>query len=390
MRTDCRRQFQVWADTTAFAECRSRAVPLAVVLFGGLVALPSAESIAWGQARPTPAIRIRSAIVCTTCRIEVASPSITLVGTPAHDVAPTPTVLAIDHAGRLIAPRGANGIPMVFSRTGHLLAEIGRTGDGPGEYRFPTLATFGPSDSAAIVDVRAARITVLTPDLRFARSFHLDSSTLSALEWLPNGGFVLAAAIRTPQRVGHAMHLLDPSGSIIASLGEGDAVVGPRTPDRNRLLQAVGTGFYAVDALTTIRVEYWENMTLRRRWQVDSPFFPDQPPPGDKRPFASRLTSFHVDDHGILFLLTSVPRPNWRDGVKSRQENGQEVFDIVDREKLISTVVEAIDLTSGQVLARLRTDRVLQGFLKGGYAYRHQTSDAGQSRYLISRVRLVR
>ena len=62
------------------------------------------------------------------------------------------------------------GMPQRFDSTGQYLGEIGRSGEGPGEYAAAMVGTGLPGDSLLILDVRLARASVLGPDLEFARA----------------------------------------------------------------------------------------------------------------------------------------------------------------------------------------------------------------------------
>ena len=344
-------------------------------------------TIAAGQPAGVPSIRIASTMSCKQCRLRLEPASIQLVGPEGQDVSPRPTYLFASPTGRMITPRGSEGLPLVFSAAGRFEWQLGRIGGGPGEYRNPVLAAFGPADSIAVLDGGTGRISILSKDLRFVRSFRVDGQP-SAFEWLRDGAFVVAADVRTAGGIGYPLHILGPDGKVIKNLGTEEGPVGSKTPFRNRLLAKTSNGFYLADAVNRITVEYWEGLRLSRRWEIDSPFFPDDGAADTKRPFGTRLTSIFLDSNGVLFLLTTVPRPRWRDGIRSHIQDGEEIIEIVDRDKMMKTVIEAVDLKTGQNLARLETDHVIQGFISGGYTYRHVVSEDGVAKYELRKLRL--
>ena len=68
-----------------------------------------------------------------------------------------------DSGDIIVADRSA---PMIraFDRTGKLLWSTGRSGNGPGEFLFPTRIAIAPDRSVAVIDMRQRRHTRLTKD----------------------------------------------------------------------------------------------------------------------------------------------------------------------------------------------------------------------------------
>ena len=102
-------------------------------------------------------------------------------------------VAVTDSGDIVVADRSA---PMIraFDRTGRPLWSTGRSGNGPGEFVFPTRVAIGPDRGVSVIDMRQRRHT------RLAR----DGTLLGSNSFL---GFLAASAARS--RSGEVMMLID-------------------------------------------------------------------------------------------------------------------------------------------------------------------------------------
>jgi len=62
---------------------------------------------------------------------------------------------------------------LIFDSTGHLLVTRGQNGAGPGEYENVQAICQSTGDTLVVVDAGQSRVSILTPDGRFVRSFNL-------------------------------------------------------------------------------------------------------------------------------------------------------------------------------------------------------------------------
>jgi hypothetical protein len=76
------------------------------------------------------------------------------------------TSAAILSDGRvvLVDGMGQTARPVLFSATGTFERALGRSGDGPGEFRFPNVFGVTPGDTILLYDFQATRITRILPD----------------------------------------------------------------------------------------------------------------------------------------------------------------------------------------------------------------------------------
>lgn len=85
--------------------------------------------------------------------------------------------------GRIVIVNAGTADVRVFAQDGSLQSVFGREGDGPGEYRNPSLAGRGPGDSLIVFDAGLRRATMITPDSGAGRSWEVGEE---------GGGFPLA------------------------------------------------------------------------------------------------------------------------------------------------------------------------------------------------------
>lgn len=120
-------------------------------------------------------------------------------------------------------------VPFDLSADGQL-RRIGREGRGPGEYVGPTfLTTASESDSIYVADARNARLTILSPDGTFVRSFRILPLPVHDLAVLEGGSVVIAAGANTPALAGRMLHSYGPDGTPIGR----DVVAVAGVPLRN-------------------------------------------------------------------------------------------------------------------------------------------------------------
>ncbi|MEP6835034.1 MAG: hypothetical protein ABJB74_16725 [Gemmatimonas sp.] len=89
---------------------------------------------------------------------------------------------------------------LIFDSTGHLLVTHGRKGAGPGEYENVQAICQSTGDTLVVVDAARARVSVLTPDGRFVRSFSLVMGELPFQHGCLEDGTILVKKVITGAR----------------------------------------------------------------------------------------------------------------------------------------------------------------------------------------------
>ncbi len=181
--------------------------------------------VAWyagggGQAVPAPTAaapyQVRQA-TCEDCRIVLEA--ITTLGTADGPGAlPTfPGPIAADSRGRYyVVPRRSGEMVAVFDSDGRFMDRIGKEGEGPGELVYPRNVFVMSGDSIHIRDSNLGRVSVFGPDYEFVRSYDMLLSNAGIVP-LPSDVLLVNGAVPTADRIGYALHRLDPSGHPVLS-----------------------------------------------------------------------------------------------------------------------------------------------------------------------------
>jgi hypothetical protein len=82
-------------------------------------------------------------------------------------------VALITKEDRVFILPAAQAAPLVFRTDGRFLGRLGREGEGPGEYQWPTAAVDVGDGRTVIFDPDQGRATVVGPDLKYQRSIRI-------------------------------------------------------------------------------------------------------------------------------------------------------------------------------------------------------------------------
>jgi hypothetical protein len=133
---------------------------------------------------------------------------------------PTITDVAMDGAGRILAVDVAGQRILVLDRRGRVVRSIGRSGDGPGEFRLPYLLAALDSGDVVVLDLRALRLTRFDRDSRLVRTASLPGF-LHATSMLALGDeLYVAGALRVAGAEGKAIHVFSLDGLHQRSFGQ--------------------------------------------------------------------------------------------------------------------------------------------------------------------------
>jgi hypothetical protein len=133
--------------------------------------------------------------------------------------------------GRVVAADAGNNRLVVFEADGRVSSTLGREGDGPGEFRNMLVMRPWIADSLVVWDDRARRVSVITPEATFARSFSLtlpaDVPFARVLGVYPDGSFLGMSFTNMGQppeaglqRAPIRLHHFAPDGTHAATVGE--------------------------------------------------------------------------------------------------------------------------------------------------------------------------
>lgn len=293
---------------------------------------------------------------CPSCRIEsVRVARIDRLADYPVDARRIPT-------GRYVValPDAEDGL-IVYDSVGNRLTQIGRRGEGPGEFRYPILVRATSGDSLMIFDQRLARLSIWTSALQYVRQIPLPVTTETFIR-LGDGSFVVNARVRSADRIGLPLHRITAAGEIAASFGDLDPTVLPNEQwISGRLIAGEDSSVWSVPAAGNYELEQWSSAGTRTRvLRRDTDWYPNTGKIWNQtagRPPYSRMRALWLSD-GLLWVVALVPAKEWKDGTGPVRtyEGGIRIYEITDLNKTFDTVVEVIEASTGDVLATRRFD----------------------------------
>jgi hypothetical protein len=311
------------------------------------------------------------------------------------DLCTTHCIKAVEiaHLGALDDPASASVMPYVrwiggrwwvidvmlpnsilhYDRTGRWLGEIGRRGEGPGEFLWVRSATPWPGDSA-LVSEEKRRVHVVAADgtSRWIGQF----GTGEGLVRLSNGQLLAPGVLGTADAAGYPLHLYASDGTHLKSFGtDRPLLVRSHRVGTLRLLSVVDGGFWAAQP-DHYRLERWSNDgELLRTLEVEHAWFPprhaDVPGWDDARPEPS-INAMH-DDGEHLWVLMWVADADWQlpPPGTARQASARRTVELRDG------LIEVVSKETGAVIARTRVDEPLFGFAGDRTAYSVRELESG-------------
>jgi hypothetical protein len=351
------------AEITKFLQYyKVRTCAVAIRRSLGLVALVAVQA---AGAQPTTVTLGEP--TCATCRI-VVEPVVTLQ-TPDGD-AGSPWATVRTRAGQFVI--AAHDRIYLFAANGQYIRTIGRSGQGPGEYRLINYArVFG--DQLHLFDAAHRRQTVLAPDWSVLRLNQFSGMPAWDALVVSESLSVVNGRITTREGAGHLLHAQDHSGRIIHSFGETQggyrADVSPNVHVR-RLAKTSSGDIWAAHR-TRYQIDQWSvDGQLRRTIVRNATWFPPHLDQRTRTPEPNHPPQPHVmavreDDQERLWILIQVADTGWAGAVRSAETlirpEGRSTLLVQDR--AYDSVVEVIDLRTGALLASRRFDQFLSAFV---------------------------
>lgn len=248
-----------------------------------------------------------------------------------------------------------------FGADGKLKRQIGRQGQGPGEFELPWLIASLASDSVAVWDAALARVSVFSPALDYVRSFSVPPSwVLHSLRELPDGR-LLASALDISSR--KALHVLSRDGKTTFSFGD---IAIPRdvTPYESSLL---GGRALVLDSLivfshkSPFRIDVFDLRGRHLRRCEGSADATSAPQSVISRDGASASLLWRQFVHSTGFLPGIAANEVWN--VITDHSNGRTTLFAVDitrcslaRERTLSVPLYLNDASSDHVVGVLESD----------------------------------
>lgn len=288
---------------------------------------------------------------CETCRI-VFEPAAVLGKGLNPGVIGTPDVFAaIAPDGSYVIGSPTEPVLHLFDAGGEHLRTIGRSGQGPGEFRMLLGAAFRPGGGLDVLDA-APRLagfdTALTPDLHETPDFRPAFDVMR----IRGDSLLVSGYSSRGDLIGLAAHVFPANGSRARSFGEIEGSVQSQDPFRlARSIAPSGDTAIWIAAKDRYHLELWSLeghrlLTVTR----DVPWFDPVPQPADgPNPPRGALGSVVEDDEGRLWISFSIPREDWLKGAY-RSESSPRGWSVSPGWRY-RRIVEVVDPRRGIVLA---------------------------------------
>lgn len=279
----------------------------------------------------------------------------------------------------------------VFDLQGRFVANLGREGEGPGEFRGGSAMQVSRGDSLLLIDTALQRLSVFGPDLELARSwqtpFSPEDQTFISFE---DGSLLFTGSFGSRDLVGIPHHHFDRQGNRLTSFGD---PVGRYSPGGNQFLRflarstgnSVWVAHHEEYRLTrwTLSGERLAQLNLFREWfeeaSVETSIRSQRPTYAPR----SSIQGISEDAEGLLWVVGTAPDLDWEGvvGPEGRTGNSVEVYD---------SMVEVLDPASESLIASRRfTEGVIWGFLDSNHVY-GTTFQGPSPRAAVWRISLAR
>lgn len=260
-------------------------------------------------------------------------------------------------AGTLFALTMSSASVFEISTNGQLIRTIGRSGEGPGEFRRPMIVLETAADSIVVYDGQLGRLSVFARKGKYARSQRVLPG-LSDISLLPDQ-HVLAAG-RAQSRPGTGvyrgsifpLHLL-AGDSVVRSFGETMRRIDPRNPFQfDRFLVTWANRVVSVQRANRFSVEIWDprmgkldaRLVREPTWFLPYESLALAEP---SRPPSPTITGAWLGGDGMLWVAGNRARPQWKQAYgkpRASREGGPAFPRIEKMDLLVEGFVEVFDL----------------------------------------------
>lgn len=323
-------------------------------------------------------IRIGDTPTCSTCTAELVP--VVQLGSLDDPAGFAPVIQLAKNSDSLyvVSSTTFDGELFVYGEDGQFLRTVGRRGEGPGEFRRTQLVAFDSQDSLHAIEAGGPRHSVFAPDLSFVRTVEMQTRTLGMR--IEDSGTVFAVAPKQSGDLSFALQVLLPDGSPLHAFdpidpeASGQAAMGRNiTVDTHGQRWSVGMAEY--------RLKQWdEDGRLVRVLEASRDWIPETIPmrlERDQRPPA-QITGLEADGDGLLWVFAAVPDANWAPPEPGTRPSPATMYD---------TLVEVLDPTTGNLLARSTFDQLVLPFGRGS-AYSMLEESSGDLRVQVWEMRV--
>lgn len=298
--------------------------------------------------------------------------------------------IAVDHAGNFWV--GQHTEVKVFDAAGRFVQAVGREGRGPLEFSGFTAPTFTDRDGRVhVIDFSDPRETVIAPDFEHVETRRLPGFVMAAVPLAGGDGYVVNTTAPLSGERDHPLHIID-GADVLYSFGDGwsDADQHPARAQRSLAVDLSGRiiSAHKFDYV----VETWSS-TGELLQRLLGPELNDPAmqfgPVSNENPPATTITGLGVDPADRLWILVTVPKPDWRDHmVEQVSPNGRTLLRPRDDmlHSVMDTRIEIVDLAAATVVARQHFDEAFVSFIENDRVVGLQGTGGGVPQIGIWRI----
>jgi hypothetical protein len=300
--------------------------------------------------------------------------------------------------GRILISDLRNPGVRLFDPSGAFLRDVGRLGQGPGEYAAASLLLPGHEGGVELFTV--GRKITYSRELEELETTRVTTPVISA-HMTPVGDYLVRGRpLNSPESIGLPIHVFSRKGEeFVRSFGADPPIRNLRNmPEFSRRFAASSdTTFWSADILR-FRLQHWTiGGELLAEVERSPEWFPPQSevgidPKDGPRP---RIAALSYDpDSEVVWVATLVAREDWQAAptrAQVRGARGQPLID--DRPDIYAvyrTIIEAIDPRTGDVVAAGSIDERVKDISAGRYAYSESRTSYGEPIARVWRLELRR
>lgn len=274
----------------------------------------------------------------------------------------------------------------IYDPGGAFVTTVGRKGEGPLEFQRAWPFHVDGAGRIHVQDVLNLRVSVINEDGTLYDEKRLPTPRINDLVAVADGErYAIQSWIQTPELLGFPIHVVE-DGQIQASFGL-DSAVGREMEDlttgRHLAIDVHGNVFVAHHY--DYFIEVWSHHGSRLGRLEGLPALDDGLRTGTRQynwdnPPWHFIQDIHVDADGLLWVLLSYRRPDWRDNmVELALPDGTLSLVPVDMDptRLMRSRIDVVDLNTCAMIASQWRDELLIGFLEDGTISGGEVSQVG-------------
>jgi hypothetical protein len=294
---------------------------------------------------------------CSDCRIQLDR--IASIGDEGAGYVGDPWSVQLWQGMWAVTHMAKPGSISLYSRSGQFLKDIGRRGEGPGEYKMAGRSSVR-GDTLFVYDPDLQRVTYYTVSDKPAGSFSVGVRSARAMDVLKDGRILFNGLVRTTASAAYPLHITSRN-TTVRSFGASRPTVDPTRPHAHlRASSVMPDGTILTARFTEYVLEQWDVDGRKiAEWRRNASWFAPHGKGGVRSPTEPPnplIEAVYVDANMLAWVMISVPDKAWKNAVTQRGVlQGRPIYEASNNEYM-DALIEVIDLRSGRLIARIQTD----------------------------------